>query len=321
MDYGEIITRAWNITWNNKFLWVLGFLAALTSGSSNNNSFRYSMNEGDFISDPQTAAQMSALAMLLMCVFGIIGLILWVLSVIARGGLIDSVNRIDDGEKVTLGEAFSAGVSAIWRLIGIYLLAYLPLIIISFVIAGLFIVMIGGSVAATALMQNPEEIGPAIGGSIGILAICICLFICALIPLTMIITMVAEFASRSAVIQKMGIIESLRHGWQVLKNNLGPIILLGIILFVFGFVIVLVIGAIMFPLGFAVMLPIFTSLSSDGSMSGIGFAYMGLSAMCLGVLLALLMSVFQTWGSAIWTLAYKEFTGKSPDFIPAEKVA
>ena len=45
MDYGEIITRAWNITWKNKFLWVLGFLAALTSIGSNSNSIQNSYNE------------------------------------------------------------------------------------------------------------------------------------------------------------------------------------------------------------------------------------------------------------------------------------
>ncbi len=134
MDYGEIITRAWNITWNNKFLWVLGFLAALTSIGSNSNTFQNSYNESDF-ANPQMAAQMGALIFGLMCVFMIIGIVLWLLSVAARGGLIDGVNRIDDGETVTLGEAFSAGTSAIWRLIGVYFLAYLPIIIVGIVIA------------------------------------------------------------------------------------------------------------------------------------------------------------------------------------------
>ncbi|PIE81215.1 MAG: hypothetical protein CSA11_05440 [Chloroflexi bacterium] len=320
MDYGEIITRAWRITWNNKFLWVLGFLAALTGGSSNN-SFGRSISESQFMDNPQAAAQVGALVMLLVCVVGIIGLILWVLSMIGRGGLIDGVNRIDDGQKVTLGEAFNAGVKAFWRLVGIYLLAYLPLILVSVVATGLLIILIGGFVTASEFLQNPEEIGAAMGGSIGGIGLCICLLMCTLIPISIILTMITEFASRSTIIHKTGIIESLSHGWRIFKNNFVSIILLGIILFVLGLLIIGMISAVMVPLSFAAMIPVFTTLSNNNNVGGMGLAYLGISAMCLSVLLALLMSVFQTWGSAVWTLAYKEFTSKASGLTSAEKVA
>ncbi|MGD8904906.1 MAG: hypothetical protein PVI67_15190, partial [Anaerolineae bacterium] len=38
MDYGKILTRAWEITWRWKILWILGFLAALGSGGGGGSS-------------------------------------------------------------------------------------------------------------------------------------------------------------------------------------------------------------------------------------------------------------------------------------------
>lgn len=321
MDYGEIITRAWNITWKNKFLWVLGFLAALTSASSNNNSFRYSMNESDFMNDPQTAAQMGALAMGLMCVFMIIGFILWLLSVAARGGLIQGVNRVDDGEKVTLGEAFSAGTSAIWRLIGVYLLAYLPMIIFGVVVAGVMVMAIGSTVAVGAMAQDPSEIMNIVAGSMGMLWMCMCVLICVMIPVGIVLTFIAEFAARGTVIQELGIIESLSHGWNIFKNNLGAVILLWLLMLVIGIIVSIALGMVMVPLAFVIFAPMMTSFMNDGAMSGLNMAWSIMGGLCLGIFGALLMSVIQTWMSAIWTLAYKEFTGKDPKHLPVEKVA
>jgi len=321
MDYGELITRAWTITWNNKFLWVLGFLAALTSVGSNSNSFQNSYNESDFINNPQMAAQIGALVVGLMCVFMIIGFILWLLSVAARGGLIDGVNRIDDGEKVTLGEAFSAGTSAIWRLIGVYLLAYLPMIIAGIVIAVLAFMTIGSAIAMETLIQNPNEAAGAIIGSMGLLGLCMCLAICALIPLGMVLFFIAEFAARASVIQKMGITDSLSQGWDIFKSNLGPIIILWLLLFVIGIIISFALGIVMLPFSLIVFAPMFTSLFRDGTMSGMNMAWTIGGTLCLGIVGAMLMSVVQTWTSAIWTLAYKEFTGKTPEHLPVEKVA
>lgn len=321
MDYGEIITRAWTITWNNKFLWVLGFLAALTSAGSNGNSIQNTFDGSDFANNPQLAAQLGAMALGLSCVALIVGLIFWLLSIVARGGLIDGVNRIDDGENVTLGEAFSAGTRAIWRLLGVYILAFLPLIIMGFVLAVLLVMTIGGAVALETMMQNPDEAAAAIAGSFGLLGICMCLLICAMIPLGFVITLVAEFAARGAVIQQKGVIESLSHGWNVLKDNLGPVILIWLILFVIGIAVAFALGIVMLPLALVISAPMITSAINGGLPSGGSIAWMGVGSICLGIFGAALMSIVQTWTSAIWTLAYKAFTGKAPETLPVEKLA
>jgi hypothetical protein len=45
MDYGQLLSRAWDVVWNNKWLVVLGLVVALSSGGSNGGSrFNYSGN-------------------------------------------------------------------------------------------------------------------------------------------------------------------------------------------------------------------------------------------------------------------------------------
>ncbi len=318
MDYGQVISDAWRITWNNKFLWVLGFLAALTSGVSSGNSSRYSMGEGDFANNPEMAMRMGALALGLVCVFGIIGIILALISVAARGGLIDAVNRIDDGEQLTLGEAFSAGTKSMWRLIGVYLLTFLPLIIVGIVVGIIAVVAFGGTVAMSTL-ENPNSL---LAGGLGFFGLCMCLLACALIPVSIVLTFVAELGARATVINKMRITESISHGWQTFRANMGPVIILAVLLLIIGIMVGVVMAMIMLPLSLVVFGPAIISLiANEGSVGSLNIAWMIGGGLCLGILGAALMSVYQTWISAVWTLAYKALSGKGPEAIPAAKVA
>jgi hypothetical protein len=122
--------------------------------------------------------------------------------------------------------------------------------------------------------------------------------------------------------ENMGVVESLKKGWQVFKNNLGPVILLWLLVLVAGIIIGVVLGIVLIPFSLVVFAPVLMSaFSGDGAFSGLSMAWAIGGSLCLGIIGALLMSVVQTWFSAIWTLAYKEFIGKTPDAVPAEKFA
>ena len=43
MNFGEVLSRAWQITWKHKILWLFGLLASCSAGGSNNTS-SYSMD-------------------------------------------------------------------------------------------------------------------------------------------------------------------------------------------------------------------------------------------------------------------------------------
>lgn len=323
MDYGQVISDAWRITWNNKYLWVLGFLAALTSGISSGNSSRYSMGEGEFANNPEMAMRMGAVALGLVCVLGILGIILWLVSIAARAGLIDAVNRLDDGEKMTLGQAFTNGRKAMWRLLGVYILVYLPLIVVGIIVMIVAFAATGGAIAMSTMAQNPEEVfSTGMAGGLGLLALCLCVLLCALIPVSIVLGFVAELGVRATVIHNLRITESIRQGWQVFKNNLGPVILLAILLFVIGLGVGLALAAVMLPLALVVFGPVAVSaIANEGSLGSLSIAWMIGGGLLLMVVGAALMSVYQTWISAVWTLAYKALTGKEPEAIPAAKVA
>ncbi|MCL7452811.1 MAG: hypothetical protein M8467_07155, partial [Anaerolineae bacterium] len=48
MDYGKVLSRAWEITWRWKVLWILGFLASLGRGSSAPSNTGYRMDSSDW---------------------------------------------------------------------------------------------------------------------------------------------------------------------------------------------------------------------------------------------------------------------------------
>ena len=41
MDYGQLFRRGWEIVWQNKYLFVLGFLAALGAGGNGGSGINY----------------------------------------------------------------------------------------------------------------------------------------------------------------------------------------------------------------------------------------------------------------------------------------
>ena len=47
MDYGKVLSRAWEITWRWKVLWILGFLASLASGGGGGGGPSSSFSGGD----------------------------------------------------------------------------------------------------------------------------------------------------------------------------------------------------------------------------------------------------------------------------------
>lgn len=307
MDYGKLVSDSWRITWNNKFLWVLGFLAALTSVSSGGNSGR-SVSErfqsGDI--SPEVLTAVGGAMLLLICVGLLLGLVLALVSLAAQGGLISGVARLHDGEKVTLGEAFGAGTQAIFRLLGVSILLWLPFILIIFLATVIGAVSVGGIAAATDMANNLD----GLFAGLGFVAICLVALCCALIPLGIVVSVINEFAFRGTMLQNLGVIASIRHGWQVVRANLGEVIVLMLLLFGIALLYGLAVGVIILPLSLLLFVPLAVTASGSGISQVAGTALLIGGGICLGILGALLNSVLVTWRSATITLAYRQFTTK-----------
>lgn len=304
MDYTALITRSWNIVWKNKVLWLLGFLAGLAAGGGQvGNS--YNSNSGSEMSS-ETLAAMGAMLVVLSCIAVIVVVVVWVLSTAARGGLIGSVSLLDDDETATLtvGEAMQPGLKAFWRMIGINILLSLPFILLFGVMMALVFVMVGG----TAVFASLSEGADAAIASLGIMLVCIVLFICLLVPVGLVVQLIQAFAVRGAVLRDLGIIESIQHGWQVLRQNVAEIVLLGLLFAVIGLVYGIGVGIITIPVALVMMAPALGMVLSGGELGGLSVVWLVCGGIGVGLLAAALLSILTAWRSATFTLAYKQFT-------------
>jgi hypothetical protein len=282
LDFGALLGRAWKITWENKILWVFGILAALGSGGGggSNSGFRFDR------SSPQVPPQIQrffdqagpmlvAVAIGVACVAVILALVLIVLSVIGRGGLISGVLKAESGSKVTFNEAWSAGVSNFWRLFIIQLAVG---------VAG-FVVMLFSIIAAITICLAPLA-------CIGILFVAV-------------LGVIAYFAQIAAVTEGLQFGAALNRAWEVIKANAGPIIILGVLMAVLAGIIGLVLAL---PFIVVVIPAVVGQLSDNARAANAALIFSLVCGAAYLPVLLVLAGILHTWITAVWTLAYQQFT-------------
>lgn len=301
MDYGNILARAWNITWRWKVLWILGFLASLGGGWSSWSSSNYRVQAGDWgPTGVRVPEEMWALLAAVGCLGILLGIALWVVGTIARGGLITGVQQVEDENATSFGAAWRAGVRRFWTLFGISILTGLPALIL--LIGGLLILglLIFGTVAA---IDAAAEVGGVVGGTAAFLwggFLC-----CGGILLAVVLEQIRIYAERAAMLEGLDWIGSFKRGWEVLKKNLGPTVVLWLIFLVIGFVVAaLVAGPII-----ALVMPVAATTGARGGDWNWLIVPLCFGGLLWAIFMAVLSSVVETFTSATWTLAYRQFTG------------
>ena len=303
MDYGKILSRAWEITWRWKALWILGFLASLGNGLGGGSNF-YSSNGNDlnrWINNTPIQGILPAILGILVavaCLALLIGIALWVISIIARGGLIAGVQQVEGEGSTGFLQAWRVGRSRFWTLFGIAILASIPVIVL--VVIGVVVLAVMFASSGFAFDSSNAA------GTIGIATSILCggTFCCGMIILAIVLDQIRVYAERAAILEGLGWLDAFKRGWQVLKGNLGPTIIFWLIFLVIG----LLIGAIVVAGIAALVLPLVAMFTNTEPGAWI------VAPLCCGGLLAvivgaLISSVTQTFTSAMWTLAYREMTG------------
>ena len=314
MDYGNLFRRSWDIVWQNKYLFILGFLAALGGGGRGNN-FNYSFPNSSSSGSPNIPAdafaefrdfwaQYGGMVLGLLCFLFILGIVFWLVRLAAQGGLIESVNRIEAGEKMSFGKAFSAGVARIWSLVGLNLLLNLPFILVGLIFAGI-------SISILAAGSNSGMFAGNASPFLGLMA-CVGLLACVLIPLGIVIAIIQPFAQRGLMLKQLGVVESIRHGWQVVRENIGDVILLGVAFLMIGFLFGFLTFVVTVPLAFLAAGPfILDAIQGNEIAFGVTeVASLAFGGICLGLLAAAVNSALTTYRSATVTLAYQYFVEK-----------
>jgi hypothetical protein len=231
------------------------------------------------------------------CLAILIGIALWVISTMARGGLIAGVQQVEEEGSTTFVSAWRVGRSRFWTLFGIGVLAGLPILIMVVILIASLIAMFAGS--GFAFSESNAAGGLGIAGSI----LCGGTLCCGIVIIAIILSQIQIYADRAAILEGLGWIDAFKRGWEVLKNNIGPTIVFWLIFLVLGLVFVVIVMAALAPIaipGVAIL-----SNVEPGPWIIAPVCFGGLLAIIVG---ALINSIVTTFTSATWTLAYREMT-------------
>ena len=309
-DFGEVIAKAWKITWKHKVLWIFGILAGCNRGSGGNFNNSYSGNGSGTGSGPgsipnlppdvmrafdqveQNLIPIIAITVAVLCIFWLVA---FFLGTIGKVGLIRGAAQADGGaEKLAFGQLWSESLPYFWRMFGLSLLVTIPV---------LFIVLVPLGVGIYFLVTASDSGSPEMAlGIIPLFLGCLCL----LVPVMWVIGMIVRQAENAIVLEDLGILAAVTRGWEVFKANLVPIILMTILLAVIGFAVGI---AIAIPV-LAVVLPaMFTFIMGQAEswtpliVAGACLvAYIPISMLANGILI--------TYTESAWTLTYLRLTAK-----------
>lgn len=306
MDYSAIISRAWDVTWKNRALWLFGFLVGgagtnwiyqLSSiGSDSPAAFR-----GDIFKGAESigsAAPLNTpslpLGALIAILFGFIlfVIVMAIVSAVARGALIGLVRRADMGEAVTIRAGFSDGLKNFLAIIGISLAIWIPAIILGILVPLAFLVP---AFTAFAVSLNQENPPPAL---IAAVLLGLLLYAAVVLPIAIILSLINIYADSYRVVEGSGVFTSISKGFRLLRERKGASA-------AFFFIVLGLSLAFAFAAGFIGLTTILTSSSifSGKPLLGIMLAIPGLA------ILILASSVFQAFVSSTWTLAFLSMSG------------
>lgn len=301
-NFGEVLTRAWQIIWKHKVLWIFGIFAGCSrggGGGGGNSGFRSGGNQ----SFPELQRNMEQFAQWIqnhpwvIAVFVLVILVLVLLSVflgtIGRIGLIRGTYQAEQGdERLIFGELFSGSMPYFWRVLGLTLLVVLLgfLIFIPFVLFGVITAGIG--------------------------FICLLPLLCILIPVLWAVSVVIEQANVAIVLENLGIGDGLRRGWEVFRNNLGAMIVMAIILAVISFVVGFIIAI---PV-LVIVVPAAIAFAAGNAQNWTPMIIAG-ALLCLYIPISLVLSgIVTSYVESAWALTYMRLTkpqASAPEIVEA----
>lgn len=292
MEYGEVLKRAWDIIWKHKVLWIFGILTSCGGGSSasSNSGWRTSIQENNWNIQPMFNNipdwQIALIIIIALLVILVLVVLAVFLSTIGRVGMIRGTVQGDRGaERLSFSELFSGSLPYFWRVFGLNLLVGL-----AFALA-IIIVVVPLAITVVGL-------------------ICIIPLICVLIPIGWFVSVLTEQANIAIVTENLSLIDGLKRGYQVLTANIGPVIVMALIL---GLGVSLIGGLIIgLPVILIVGPAVVGAISGSDRALGGGLLVTVLCFVAYLPVLIVLNGILQSYIRSAWTLTYLRLTGGRP---------
>jgi hypothetical protein len=309
MDYQNIIKKAFKIVWHNRFMWLLGLLtggvSTLQSGSNyslDNSDFEKIKNWHHIIPSGDNIAEASAKSAervlgdslfslmssptfrIVLVVILLLVIILIYLHFTARGAIIKSASKLNDGEKLTLGAAWKHGERYFWRvfIFNLVVTAIILLILSILVTPIILLAIFGLSIAAIILGL--------------LLAILFLLFIIYL-------AFIAPYAERILVLENKRALESISLGIKFFNKHWKKILVLYLILFTIGLIAVTAMAIILIvPSLILIGLGLIIYTVSQTAT----FIYAFLAVIIILILFFVITGLINSFSSTAYTLGYLE---------------
>jgi len=338
MDHLKVLKRAWETTWRYRALWVFGIILALTTAGGGFNSgggggggdgrFQYKLNGEDLFDlqmgemfPPEIVSALIAIGIGLACVIFILIIAAAVARYVAETALIRMVDDYEEtGEQCSVRQGFRMGWSrTAWRLFLIKLLIGLP-VTLAFILLFLLVLALG-LLSGLVVMKNS-----VVAGVIGIVAAVGLFFMLIFLAIVVgaVLSLLRKFFWRACALEELGVIESIRQGFDVVRQYLKDVVIMWLIMIgvhigwtiaVIAMTIVLlpaiilliIVGGVLGGLP-ALLVGGLASLFLEGAVPWILAGVIGIPIFILVVavpwlFLGGLMEVFK---SSVWTLTYRE---------------
>ena len=334
MNYGYVMSEGWSLVWRNRFIWILGFLIALGGGSVGlGGQFNLNVSSPTPASSTQefdsaTSAELEraigavesgdvapllealplilgislVVLVFLVIAVSIISLLLWLLSLVARSGLIAAVDQSNQGLQPTFGSAMRVGTQSLLRVVGMKIILVLPFMAIGF----LALASISGSI--WAMYQYVITGDTSFLSALGVIPLLLGLF-CFAFLLSIFFQIIDASAYRGIVIQNLGVFRAIRHGFELFFRHLVEILVLGGIFVVVGLLVGIALTMVFIPIQMFWAF-LFSTVGGSAWTYTASIVWLVLSSIMVALISALLVA----WQSATFSLAYLQFVGRNEQY-------
>ena len=285
MDYGRLVSRSFEIAWKHKWLWLFGMFAAGTGfnlkleyvlGISPTNPFDF---QNPSAIDPNTILGLYAGFIPFILILGLV-------MILAKGAIIDSVNRIERGGTYSFSTAFSAGVDYFLRFLGIGIIFFV--VWMAYIFIGVVIL----------------SISIAINGVLAFFVGFIGFFLSILFLIS--ISQVMNLAMRVVVLRNYGVLDALSEGVQLVRMHFGKNVAVFFIVLAFA----IIFGISTFILWFMLNFPIDSVIQALNLKSFFAM----IAALIMGLPVSFLLAgIIGLFSETIMTLFYIELVEPKPE--------
>jgi hypothetical protein len=313
MNYGELLSEAFRLTWRNRFLWFFGFFVGGGASFNVPSNFGGGQPGAPFGPTPGPLRWISEnLALFIAAIIALVvvlALVFIVLAMISHGALAESVAALHRGEPRRFGLAWRAGTANLWRVLGLkalFFLMALGLALLVLLPVGLGVAVVLAATDSTGL----RILFIALLGIVGFLAL-----ILVFVPFAI----VNQFALRELVVDRRRVFDSIGSGFGLFRRNIGRSLLvwllqLGVMLGlgIATLVVVIILGAIL--LGPAIAL-----FAAEQQTAALVVGVVG--GLLFLVPLFVISGALGAFNHTYWTLAYLQLTEHPEDTEPAQQAS